>query len=154
MGKHYSACVMVCSVVLSMSCAYAQSPGLAPRHKPFPLKSYELLAIQKLVSALDRYNLHVVRLHGTIDTIKQFPYGTVCSQGIAYLITLKDETGEIQILDKGRCGQNFGTMGSLPTSDLAIGDRVDVLVIVSYVQQPGKDSGELEMILNRVERSH
>lgn len=114
-----------------------------------------MLTIQKLVSAPDRYNLHMVRLQGTIDVIQRVPLGMVCGQGVAYVITLKDETGEIKILDRdmGRCEENFGNKGPLPTSALVSGDMVDVLVIVSYVHQPGKDIGELESILNWVERS-
>lgn len=68
-------------------------------------------------------------------------------------MTLKDETGEIKILDKGQCGKNFGSRGPLQTSGRASGDTVDVLVIVSYVQQPGKEIDELETILKEVERS-
>jgi hypothetical protein len=140
-------------MVLSISYAYAQSSGPAPRHKPFPLKSYEVLKIQKLVSVPELYNLHFIRLQGTVDVIQKVPYGTLCGQGVAYVMTLKDETGEIKIIDKGRCGQNFGNRGPILTSDLASGDTVDVLVIVSYIQQPGKEIGELETILNWVERS-
>lgn len=82
-GKNYSAYGMACSIVLCISCAYAQSHGLAPRHKPFPLRSYEELTIQKLVAAPELYNLHLVRLQGTIDVIQKVPHGTLCGQGIA-----------------------------------------------------------------------
>ena len=91
-----------------------------------PLHSYNRVPISKLLSDPTSYHLREIRIAGTIHTIQTRVITRGC--GVPYeltIISLEDESGLVDILDKGACGRNTSVVRA-PT--LAAGDRVDLLV--------------------------
>jgi len=78
------------------------------------------------------------RIAGTIHTIQTQVMTQGC--GVPYeltIISLEDESGLMDVLDKGACGRNTSAVRA-PT--LAAGDRVDLLVHVlggTKTDEPG-----------------
>jgi hypothetical protein len=93
-----------------------------------PLHSYNRVPISKLLSDPASYHLRQIRIAGTIHTVQTQVMTQGC--GVPYeltIISLEDESGLMDVLDKGACGRNSSVVRA-PT--LAAGDRVDLLVHV------------------------
>jgi hypothetical protein len=93
-----------------------------------PLLSYNRVPISKLLSDPTCYHLREIRIAGTVRTIETQLITRGC--GVPYELTtisLEDESGLVDIFDKGACGRNRSVVRA-PT--LAVGDRVDLLVHV------------------------
>ena len=93
-----------------------------------PLHSYNRVPISKLLSDPASYHLRQIRIAGTIHTVQTQVMTQGC--GVPYeltIISLEDESGLMDVLDKGACGRNTSAVRA-PT--LAAGDRVDLLVHV------------------------
>ena len=93
-----------------------------------PLHSYHRVPISKLLSDPASYHLRQIRITGTIHTAQTQVRTQGC--GVPYeltIISLEDESGLMDVLDKGACGRNTSAVRA-PT--LAAGDRVDLLVHV------------------------
>ncbi|NOS82815.1 MAG: hypothetical protein E8D46_09485 [Nitrospira sp.] len=93
-----------------------------------PLLSYNRVPISKLFSDPTSYHLREVRIGGTLRTIET----RIMTQGCAtpYELTtfsLEDESGTLDVLDKGACGRN---RSAVRAPMLTAGDRVDLLVHV------------------------
>jgi hypothetical protein len=94
-----------------------------------PLLSYNHVPITKLLSDPTSYHLREIRVAGTVRAIETQLMTRGC--GVPYELTtisLEDESGLVDILDKGACGRNT-SMVRAPM--LAPGDRVDLLVHVA-----------------------
>lgn len=94
-----------------------------------PLLSYNRVPISKLFSDPASYHLREVRIAGTIRTIETQLMTRGC--GVPYELTtisLVDESGSVDVLDKGACGRNTGVVRA---PMLAPGNRVDLLVYVA-----------------------
>jgi len=93
-----------------------------------PLISYNRVPISKLLSNPTSYHLREIRIAGTIHTVQTQVMTQGC--GVPYeltIISLEDDSGLMDVLDKGACGRNTSALRA-PT--LAAGDRVDLLVHV------------------------
>ena len=93
-----------------------------------PLLSYNRVLISKLFSDPASYHLREIRIAGTVRTIQTRVMTQGC--GMPYeltIISLEDESGLVDVFDKGVCGRNR-SMVRAPM--LAVGDRVDLLVHV------------------------
>lgn len=103
-----------------------------------PLLSYNRVPISKLLSDPTSYHLREVRIAGTIHTVQTHVMTRGC--GVPYeltIISLEDESGLVEVLDKGACGKNRSAMRA---PMLAPGDRVDLLVHVigeTKTDEPG-----------------
>ena len=103
-----------------------------------PLLSYNRVPISKLLSDPASYHLREVRIAGTIHTVQTHVMTRGC--GVPYeltIISLEDESGLVEVLDKGACGKN---RSAVRAPMLALGDRVDLLVHViggTKTDEPG-----------------
>ena len=91
-----------------------------------PLLSYARVPISKLFSDTDDYHLREIRIAGTVRTMQTKVMTQGC--GVPYeltIISLEDESGQVEVLDKGACGRNRSTVRA---PMLAAGDRIDLLV--------------------------
>jgi len=73
--------------------------------------------------------------------------------GVPYeltLISLEDESGLVDVLDKGACGRNTSVVRA---SMLAAGDRVDMLVQVIGGVKPDELGGPLQVIVLWIDRA-
>lgn len=97
-------------------------------------QSGELVPIEELLAAPNRYHLHQVLVRGTVEQVRPFdPYqlnnGTICYA--AYSFRVVDQTGALPVLVMGRC--------QIPlVKDPDVADGEAVLVEVT-IQQPGRD---------------
>lgn len=93
-----------------------------------PLLSYNRVPISKLLSDPASYHLREIRIAGTVHTIETQVMTRGC--GVPYELTtisLEDESGLVEVLDRGACGRNRSPVRA---PMLAPGDRVDLLVHV------------------------
>lgn len=93
-----------------------------------PLLSYNRVPISKLFSDPTNYHLREVRIAGTIRTVQTQVVTRGC--GVPYeltILSLEDESGLVEIFDKGACGRN---RSAVRAPMLATGDRIDLLVQV------------------------
>jgi len=103
-----------------------------------PLLSYNRVPISKLLSDPANYHLREIRIAGTIHAVQTQVMIRGC--GVPYeltIIALEDESGLVEVLDKGACGRNTS---ALRAPKLAAGDRVDLLVQViggTKTDEPG-----------------
>ncbi len=113
-----------------------------------PLLSYNRVPISKLLSDPTNYHLREIRLGGTVRTVETQIMPRGC--GVPYELTtisLEDESGLVDILDKGACGRNTSVV-RVPM--LAPGDRVDLLVhVAGGTEGPG---GSVEVFVLWIER--
>lgn len=93
-----------------------------------PLLSYNRVPISKLLSNPTNYHLREIRIAGTVRTVETQLMTRGCGKPYELtVISLEDESGLMDVLDKGACGRNTSAVRA-PT--LAAGDRVDLLVHV------------------------
>lgn len=138
-------------VVLATSVASAlDGAAFAPRSKPHPLTSYDVIQIGNVRADPTSYHLRMVRVKGTVTEIHTLSQGSGCRPPESYRFTLTDETGAIEIMDKGVCGQNRGPMKA---ATLVEGDRVDALVIVSSPASSGSEHVAFTGVLTWAEPS-
>jgi hypothetical protein len=103
-----------------------------------PLLSYNGVPISKLFSDPTSYHLREIRIAGTIRTVQTEVLTQGC--GVPYeltIISLEDESGLVEVLDKGVCGRN---RSAIRAPMLAPGDHVNLLVQViggAKTDEPG-----------------
>lgn len=109
-----------------------------------PLLSYNLVPISNLFSDPTSYHLREVRIAGTIRTVHTEVLTRGC--GVPYeltILSLEDESGLVEVLDKGACGRN---RSAVRAPMLAPGDRIDLLVQViggTKTDEPGAPSPQV-----------
>jgi hypothetical protein len=103
-----------------------------------PLLSYNRVPISKLLSDPTSHHLREVRIAGTIRTVQTKVIVRGC--GVPYeltIISLEDESGLMDVIDKGACGANRSVVRA---PMLVAGDRIDLLVQVvggTRTEEPG-----------------
>ena len=93
-----------------------------------PLLSYNQVPISKLFSDPTSYHLREIRIAGAIRTVQTEVLTRGC--GVPYeltIISLEDDSGLVEVLDKGACGRNRSPVRA---PMLAPGDHVNLLVHV------------------------
>jgi hypothetical protein len=116
-----------------------------------PLLSYNRVPISKLLSDPTSYHLREIRIAGTVRTIETQLMTRGC--GVPYeltIISLEDESGSVDVLDKGACGRNTSVVR---TPMLAAGDRVDLLVQVIEGMKTDEPGTSPEVIVLWIDRT-
>lgn len=147
--------VPVLIVLLSIVTASVSTAQIVPHSKPRPLHSYDVTAIQAILSDPGHYTFRIVRIRGVAHTITQVQRRTTCSSGIGYgyEIRVKDESGELTVMDLGPCGRNIGNRGFVLPETLTGGEQIDALVLVSFINIPGQSPNPPEGLLQWLERA-
>lgn len=116
-----------------------------------PLLSYNRVPLSKLFSDPTSYHLREVRIAGTIRTVQTQVTTRGC--GVPYeltVISLEDESGLMEVLDKGACGRN---RSAVRAPMLAPGDRIDLLVQVIGGTKTDEPGASPEVFVLWVERA-
>lgn len=137
-------------VLMTSVASVLDGAAFAPRSKPLPLTAYDVIQIGKVFYDPTSYHLRMVRVKGTVTAVHILSQGSGCRPPEAYQFTLTDETGVIEIMDKGACSQN---RGPLKAASLVEGDRVNALVIVSVPASSGSEHVVLTGVLQWAEPS-
>lgn len=113
-----------------------------------PLFSYNRVPISKLISSSAEYHLREIRIAGTVRAVELHLMTRGCGRTYELtVISLEDESGVVDVLDRGACGRNTSPVRA-PT--LVAGDRVDLLVHV--VGGTDGSGGPLEVFTLWIER--
>jgi hypothetical protein len=135
MRSHFLALIPFAMIVTLIAGIFELAVALDPLPRSprvgslrIPLLSYARVPISKLFSDPDDYHLREIRIAGTVRTIQTKVVTQDC--GVPYeltIISLEDQSGQVEVLDKGACGRN---RSAVRAPMLATGDRVDLLVQV------------------------
>ena len=114
-----------------------------------PLPSYNRVPISKLISSPTDYHLREIRIAGTVRAVEMHLMTRGCGRNYELtVISLEDESGVVDVLDRGACGRNTSPVRA-PT--LVTGDRVNLLVhVVSGTDDLG---GPVEVSTLWIERA-
>jgi len=115
--------------------------------KPVPETADKVVQIGQIVSAPQKWNLHQVRLKGTVSELQPLPRGSgMIARESRFAFTLRDKTGHIEIF-------YTGTQGSLDTNKLVNAKSLDAIVTIVYLTSPGLGGGSVAGKLIRVKRT-
>jgi hypothetical protein len=95
--------------------------------------------------------LREVRIAGTVRTIQTRVMTQAC--GVPYeltIISLEDESGQVEVLDRGACGRN---RSAVRAPMLAAGDRVDLLVHIIGGAKPDESGVSPEVFVLWIDRA-
>ena len=145
--------VSVVMVLLSIATTSVSPAQLVPRSKPPSLHSYAVTSIQGILSDPGHYQLRIVRIQGVVQSITQVPQQTTCGLGVGYKIRIKDESGELTVIDPGPCGRNPRNRGPVLPETLAGGEQIDALVVVSFTTHPWDSPNPPEGLLQWLEHA-
>jgi hypothetical protein len=138
MRLHFLALISIALIVTPIAGIFEPAVALDPLPRSprvgslrIPLLSYNRVPISKFLSDPASYHLREIKIAGTVRIIKT----TVMTQGcgVPYeltIISLEDESGQVEVLDKGACGRNRSAVrGRLGE----IGDRTRWLHLFSFI---------------------
>lgn len=145
--------IPVLMVLLSVTTVSVSPAQIVPRSKPPALQSYAVTSIHGILSDPGHYTLRFVRIRGVVQSISQVPQQTACGLGVGYQIRVKDESGELTVIDLGPCGRNPGNRGAVLPEALVGGEQVDALILVSFTNHPRESSNLPEGLLQWLERA-
>lgn len=145
--------VSMLMVLLSIATATVSPAQNLLRSKPPSLQSYAVTSIQEVLSDPGHYNLRFVRIQGVVQSITQVPRQTACGLSVGYKIHVKDESGDLMVIDPGPCGRNAGNRGPVLPETLAGGEQIDALTLVSFTNQPRESPNPPEGLLQWLERT-
>lgn len=86
-----------------------------------------------------------------VQSISQIPQQTACGVGVGHQIRVKDESGELTVIDLGPCGR--GNRGPVLLETLAGGEHIDVLMLVQFTNTPREAPTPPEGLLQWLERT-
>lgn len=95
------------------------------------LTSYERIPIGTLLAHPDRYQMREIRLRGTVTAVQTEVITNRMVCGFAHertTLTVEDDSGQIELVERGACGQN---MGQLKAPMLQAGQQIDLLVLIN-----------------------
>ena len=138
-------------VLLSVATASVSPAQLVPRSKPPALHSYAVTSLHAILSDPGHYQFRLVRIRGVVQSIAQVPQQTACGGGVGYQIRVKDESGELTVIDLGPCGR--GNRGPVLPETLAGGEPIDVLILVQFTNTPRESPNPPQGLLQWLERT-
>jgi hypothetical protein len=68
-------------------------------------------------------------------------------------IRVKDESGDLTVIDPGPCGRHPGNRGRVLPETLAGGEQIDALVVVAFTTHPWESPTPPERLLQWLERT-
>lgn len=135
--------LLACSLWLSLEVPVLDATELV-REEPIPIRT--------IIADPQAFHLRAVRLQGIIQTLERFPGRGGCGRFDAHHFILDDHTGQLTISDLGDClGKGRSAVKPLMT-EFAVGDRVEVIIIISNLPSPNFASHALEATLRWVKR--
>lgn len=130
-----------CSLWLWLEAPFSDATELV-REEPIPIRA--------IIVDPQSFHLRAVRLQGIIQTLERFPRTGGCGRYDGYHFVLGDQTGQLTISDFGACHGRSSVRP--PMTDFAIGDNVEVIIIISVLPSPNFATYSLEGTLRGVKR--
>ncbi|MDH4154988.1 MAG: hypothetical protein OEV01_14475 [Nitrospira sp.] len=115
------------------------------------IASHERIPIASILAHPDRYQMRDLRITGTVIAIQTetIPNRMIC--GVAHertMLTLEDESGHIEVIDRGACGKN---VGALKAPILKAGQQVNLLVRIMIPANTGTPGLPVEITIRYIE---
>lgn len=131
-----------CSLWLWLEAPFSDATELV-REEPIPIRT--------IIADPQAFHLRAVRLQGIIQTFERIPRRGGCGLFDANHFILDDQTGQLTISDFGDCLGRRHPVKPLMT-EFAVGDKVEVIIIISNLPSPNFESHALEGTLRWVKR--
>jgi|GEM_PF-2828568 hypothetical protein len=113
--------------------------------------SYERIPINTLLARPDHYQMRDIRITGTILAMQTETITNRLICGRAHertTLTLEDDSGQIEIIDRGACGSN---VGALKAPMLKTGQRIDLLVQIMLPTSSGSSGSSVEATIRYID---
>jgi len=140
--------------ILAPQATFALDPLLrSPRvgSLRIPLHSYNRVPISKLLSDPTSYHLREIRIAGTVRIVETRFMTRGCGKPYELtVISLDDESGEMDVIDHGACGRNTSPVRA---PMLTVGDRVNLLVHVTGEVKTNEPGAPPEVIVLWIDRA-
>lgn len=146
--------MLILPVVMSAHATFASDERSLPSRVGsvrMSISTYERIPIAALSAHPDRYQMRDVRITGTItatqtDTISN---RMICgSPHERTMLTLEDESGQIEVIDQGACGKN---VGALKAPMVKTGQEVSLLVQIMVPANTGTPGLPVETTIRYIE---
>lgn len=146
--------ILILSVLITTHSAFASDERSLPSRVGsvrMSISTYERIPIASLLAHPDRYQMRDVRITGTIIA---FQTDTVSNRMICgspherTMLTLEDESGQIEVIDQGACGKN---VGALKAPMLKTGQEVSLLVQIMIPANIGTPGLPVETTIRYIE---
>ncbi|HMS82224.1 MAG TPA: hypothetical protein PKD12_01065 [Nitrospira sp.] len=115
------------------------------------LSTYEQIPIGTLLTHPDRYHMREIRITGTVMATQTETITNRMICGRAHertTLTVEDDSGKIEVLDRGACGWNVGT---LKAPMLKAGQQIDLLVQIMISVSAGTPGPSVEATIRYIE---
>jgi hypothetical protein len=153
-------CIVLQTVILILSGFGGPYAALASDELSLPsrvgavrmsIASHERIPIAGILAHPDRYQMRDLRITGTVIAIQTetIPNRMIC--GVAHeqtMLTLEDESGHIEVIDRGACGKN---VGALKAPMLKAGQQVNLLVQMMIPPNTGTPGLSVETTIRYIE---
>lgn len=109
--------------------------------------SYERIPIATMLTHPDRYQMRDIRIAGTVTAIQTEIITNRMICGSAHertTLTVEDDSGQIEIIDRGGCGKN---VGALKAPMLKVGQQIELLVQILLVKNVDQSEQSLEVAI-------
>jgi hypothetical protein len=123
----------------------SQSPRVGTLR--IPLVSYELIPIATVLAHPERYQMREIRLTGIVTMIQTETVTNKLICGRVHertVFTVKDDSGQIEIIDQGACGRN---VSSLKVPLLNVGQQINLLVLIILAKYADQSEPSLEVTI-------
>lgn len=116
------------------------------------VSTYERIPIATLLAHPDRYQMRDIRITGTVMAIQTETIMNRMICGSAHertVLTLEDDSGQIEVIDRGACGKNMST---LKAPMVKVGERIDLLTSIMTTRNPESRQTVVETAIRYLDR--
>lgn len=146
--------ILILSVVISAHSAPASDELSLPSWAGsvrISLASYERIPIATMLAHPDRYQMRDIRITGTVMAIQTETITNRMICGSAHertALTVADDSGQIEVIDRGACGKN---VGALKAPMLRVGQQIGLLVSIIIPTGLGAPGSTLEATIRFID---
>lgn len=146
--------------ILILSGVIGTDSVLATDERPLPSRtssvrlsvtSYERIPIATMLAHPDRYQMRDIRIAGTVTAIQTETMTNRMICGSAHeqtTLMVEDDSGQIEIIDRGACGKN---VGALKAPMLKTGHQIDLLVQIMIPTSMGPSGLPVEATIRYID---
>ncbi len=114
--------------------------------------AYERIPIATLLAHPDRYQMRDIRIAGTVLAIQTETVTNRMICGSVHertVLTLEDDSGQIEVIDRGACGKNMST---LKAPMIRAGEQIDLLALIMVTTTPESQETTAEATIRFLDR--
>jgi hypothetical protein len=151
---HLRTVILILSGLIGLHSVFASdefTPSSQVSSVRISVASYERIPINTLLARPDHYQMREIRITGTVLAIQTetIPNRMIC--GVAHertVLTLEDDSGQIEVIDRGACGKN---VGALKAPMLKTGQQINLLVQIMIPSSSGIPDSSVEATIRYID---